>query len=99
MKKVDNEIEPIPSYYFPHHCIVRPESESTKLRVVFSGSAESSSGVSFNDLQIVGPNIQSDIFSIIVKFRKHKFVIGGNIGKMYRQIQITPEQHALQRIL
>ncbi|XP_033212150.1 uncharacterized protein LOC117169753 [Belonocnema kinseyi] len=99
MKKVDNEIEPITSYYFPHHCIVRPQRESTKIRVVFNGSAESSSGVSLYDLQIVGPNIQSDIFSIILRFRKHKFVIGGDIEKMYRQVQITPEQHSLQRIL
>ena len=99
MKKVDKKIEPIPSYYFPHHCIIRPESTSTKLRVVFNGSSKSSSGAFLNDLQMVGPNVQSDIVSIILRFRSHEFVIGGDIEKMYRQVQITPEQHSLQRIL
>ena len=45
-------------YYIPHHCVVRPESVSTKLRVVFDASAKTSSGQSLNDILLIGPTIQ-----------------------------------------
>ncbi|XP_045541455.1 uncharacterized protein LOC123722945 [Papilio machaon] len=35
---------PPPAYYLCHHAVIRQESESTKLRVVFDGSASSTSG-------------------------------------------------------
>ncbi|KAL7725853.1 hypothetical protein ACLKA6_014887 [Drosophila palustris] len=33
-----------PHYYIPHHCVLRPESLTTKLRVVFDASAKTPSG-------------------------------------------------------
>ncbi|XP_049542547.1 uncharacterized protein LOC125955455 [Anopheles darlingi] len=44
-------------YFIPHSCVVKPDSTTTKLRVVFDASAKSSSGVSLNDLQLIGPVI------------------------------------------
>lgn len=37
-------------YFIPHHAVLKPTSESTKLRVVFNGSAKTTSGFSINDL-------------------------------------------------
>ena len=28
-------------YYLPHHCVIRPDSTTTKLRVVFDASCKS----------------------------------------------------------
>ena len=42
------------SYYLPHHSVVKETSTTTKVRVVF-GSTKSSSGISINDAQLVGP--------------------------------------------
>lgn len=39
----------IPTYYLPHHGVLRPDSSSTKLRVVFDGSAVTKLGLSLND--------------------------------------------------
>ncbi|KAM8703294.1 hypothetical protein ACLKA7_007989 [Drosophila subpalustris] len=36
-------------YFMPHHPVIRPESLTTKLRVVFDASCKSSNGVSLND--------------------------------------------------
>ena len=41
------------SYYMPHHVGVK-ESSTTKVRVVFDGSAKSTSGICINDAQMVG---------------------------------------------
>lgn len=51
------------NFYIPHHCVLKPESVSTKLRVVFDGSCKSSSQISLNDKMMVGPTIQNDYLS------------------------------------
>ena len=37
MSKVDNDVQNM--YYMPHHGVIREESETTKLRVVFNASS------------------------------------------------------------
>ncbi|XP_074041972.1 uncharacterized protein [Leptinotarsa decemlineata] len=86
-------------YYMPHHGVIKEASLSTKLRVVFDSSCSTTSGYSLNDLQLVGPTIQSDLFSILLLYRKHNFVIAGDIEKMYRMCLVDPTQRSLQRIL
>lgn len=85
-------------YYMPHHAVLRPHSTSTKLRVVFDASAKDSSGLSLNDVLQVGPTVQSDLISILLRFRKHRFVLTADIQKMYRQVRVDPNQTSLQRI-
>ncbi|XP_030762927.1 uncharacterized protein LOC115887597 [Sitophilus oryzae] len=87
---VSNSIEnPLsyPPYYLPHHCVEKSDSLTTRLRVVFDGSASSSSGISINDCLKIGSTVQND------------FVLTGDIAKMYRQFMIEPNQRCLQRIL
>lgn len=95
----ENQSETQLSYYLPHHAVIKNSSTTTKVRVVFDGSAKTSSNLSLNDIQMVGPTIQNDLFSILIRFRKHAFVITADIEKMYRQILVKPEQRRLQRIL
>ncbi|XP_040164679.1 uncharacterized protein LOC120901040 [Anopheles arabiensis] len=88
-----------PSYYLPHHCIVRPDSTTTKLRVVFDASCASDTGTSLNDALMIGPTIQDDLMSILLRFRMSKFALVADIEKMYRQINIASIDRPLQRIL
>lgn len=71
----------------------------TRLRVVFDCSATTLTGISFNDLQMVGPTIQNDLVSILLRFRIHAFVVSADIAKMYRQVLVNVNQRPLQRIL
>jgi Pao retrotransposon peptidase/Family of unknown function (DUF5641)/Protein of unknown function (DUF1759)/Putative peptidase (DUF1758)/Integrase zinc binding domain/Integrase core domain len=86
-------------YFLPHHAVVKPDSSTTKLRVVFDGSAASSTGLSLNDCLRVGPTIQQDLLDIVLRFRKHRYAFTADVGKMYRQILVTDEQRPLQQIL
>ncbi|XP_055589123.1 uncharacterized protein LOC129741423 [Uranotaenia lowii] len=86
-------------YYLPHHAVLKPDSTTTKLRVVFDASCRTSTGISLNDGLMVGPTIQNDLLSIILRFRLHRYAICADIEKMYRMVMIQqPDQH-LQRIL
>lgn len=101
MKEI-NEVNDTPNqinYYLPHHAIIKPTSSTTKLRVVFDASAKSDSDLSLNDVLMVGANVQDNLFYIILRFRKYKYVFTTDITKMYRQIQVNPTQTNLQRIL
>ncbi|XP_011858761.1 PREDICTED: uncharacterized protein LOC105556289 [Vollenhovia emeryi] len=86
-------------YYLPHHAVIKEDSDTTRLRVVFDASAKTSSGLSLNDVQLVGPTIQQDLFSIILRFRQHTYAVSADISKMYRQIRVRENQCKLQRIL
>ncbi|GBP22168.1 hypothetical protein EVAR_10678_1 [Eumeta japonica] len=52
-------------YYLPHHGVFQESSTTTKLRVVSDASASTTSGISLNDLQMVGPTVQDDLFAIL----------------------------------
>lgn len=86
-------------FYLPHHGVIKETSITTKLRVVFDGSVKSDLGTSLNDILLVGPTIQPDLLSIILRFRTHKIALTADIEKMYRQVLVNPSQTKLQRIL
>jgi hypothetical protein len=87
------------SYFLPHHAVLRPDSITTKLRVVFDASAKTSTGLSLNDGLKVGPTIQQDLFEIIVRFRKHQVALSADVSKMYRQILVDTADQPLQKIV
>ncbi|XP_045448684.1 uncharacterized protein LOC123657149 [Melitaea cinxia] len=91
-------LKPTPGYFLCHHAVFK-NSESTALRVVFDGSAASSTGVSLNDILMTGPNVQDSLFSILVRARQYRFILSGDIEKMYRQVQVNTEDRDLQLVI
>ncbi|KAK7603897.1 hypothetical protein V9T40_004170 [Parthenolecanium corni] len=94
-----NELQNRPRYYLPHHAIIRPSSLTTVLRAVFNASAKNSSGCSLNDTLMVGPTIQPDLFTLLIKFRRFEIAMSADISKMYRCFEIHPEDRDMQRIV
>ncbi|GFY10968.1 integrase catalytic domain-containing protein [Trichonephila clavipes] len=98
MQEVD-EKEKSGMYFIPHLGVYRSDKKTSKLRVVFNASSANTNGYSLNPLQYNGGVAQNDIFSIMVRFRKHIFAFIADVQKMYRMIWINPDQRKLQRIL
>ncbi|XP_043469877.1 uncharacterized protein LOC122503416 [Leptopilina heterotoma] len=80
-------------YYIPHHAV------TVKFRVVFNASARTTTGVSLNDIQLVGPTLQESLLNIIFRFRRYRIALNADIEKMFRQTLITPEHRDFQRIV
>lgn len=86
-------------YYMPHHAVMKETSETTKVRVVFDASAKTSTGVSLNDVLMVGPTIQDKLFSHLIRFRTYEYVISADIEKIFRQIFLHEDNRCYQKIL
>ncbi|XP_075159311.1 uncharacterized protein LOC142232399 [Haematobia irritans] len=100
MEKVETpNIEACDYFYLPHHGVFKPDSTTTKLRVVFNASCPSVNGKSLNDALYVGPVLQKDIISLILNWRFYRFVFNADITKMYRQILVNRKHVPYQRIL
>ncbi|GFU08904.1 integrase catalytic domain-containing protein [Trichonephila clavipes] len=95
----DSEINNVKCLYLPHHGVVRDTSCTTKLRVVFDASSKTSSGLSLNDLLMVGPRVQPELFPILIQFRIFSVAICADVEKMFRQIKVHEEDLDWQRIL
>lgn len=86
-------------YYIPHQAVIKEDSVTTPLRVVFDASSRSSNGKSLNEIQHVGPRLQQDLQMMLLKFRKHKIAVVSDITKMYRQIKMAEKDIPYQRVL
>lgn len=95
----DSELDASPVYYLPHHGVLKEQNRTTKLRVVFNGSSKTSSGISLNDILSSRANLQRDISEVLMWTHLHRWLFATEIVKMYRQIQIHPDEWNLQRIL
>ncbi|XP_073817385.1 uncharacterized protein [Musca autumnalis] len=99
MEKIEGFINYQDGFYLPHHGVFKPDSATTKLRVVFNASCPSVGGKSLNDALYVGPTLQRDIVSLVLNWRMFRYVFNADISKMYRQIWINPKHAKFQRIL
>ncbi|XP_062557516.1 uncharacterized protein LOC134222375 [Armigeres subalbatus] len=82
-----------------HYAVLKEASTTTKVRVVFDGSAKTSTGYSLNDALQVGPIVQDEFLTLVLRFRKYPITLVADIAKMYRQVLLHPEYTSLQRIL
>ena len=89
-----------PTHYLPHHGVIRQDRETTKLRVVFDGSAKTDkSSASINECLEKGPNLIPHLFDVVIKFRSYPIAVVADIEKAFHQIQIKPVDRKMLRFL
>ncbi|XP_062534641.1 uncharacterized protein LOC134203810 [Armigeres subalbatus] len=93
----DSEKDAVGAYYLPHHCILKPDSSTTKLRVVFDASAKTTTNLSLNDVLMEVPAVQSPLFDILLRWRLHKYVFSTDVQRMYEQVKVNDEHTKYQR--
>nr|XP_043069444.1 uncharacterized protein LOC122322108 [Drosophila bipectinata] len=85
--------------YLAHHEVFKPDSTTTRCRVVFDGSVKDSTGHSLNSRLHIGPPIQRDLIGVCLRFRQHRYVFCADIEKMFRGILVSDEHTQYQRIV
>ena len=91
-KVPDDQLDNPRNFYLPHHCVTKEDSSTTKLRVVFDASAETTTGYSLNNCLLVGPKCQDGLFNILSRFRMFKIAMSADVAKMYRQVELRQNQ-------
>ncbi|XP_024882128.1 uncharacterized protein LOC112461207, partial [Temnothorax curvispinosus] len=81
-----------PVFYLPHHGVVKSDSTTTKLRVVFDASAKDLNGVSLNDVLRSGPKLQTDIVVILLRFRVGRVALTADVRQMFLRILVERGQ-------
>ncbi|XP_067047620.1 uncharacterized protein [Acropora muricata] len=87
-------------HYLPHHAVLRRDRETTKVRVVYDGSAKSPENkYSLNDCLEVGPNLIPQLFDVLVKFRSDPIALTADIEKAFLMVSMNEASKDMLRFL
>ena len=81
-----------PVSYLPHREVIKEDSLTTKLRIVFDASAKENRSLSLNDALHSGPNLTHDLLGVLMRFRIQKVALLADIEKSFPQV-IIHERH------
>lgn len=88
------------THYLPHHGVMKEESSTTKLRVVFDASAKSKKNVpSLNDCLMKGSNYTPLLYDILLRFRTKAIALTADIAKAFYMISIAENDRDYLRFL
>ena len=92
IEKVTSNTKETTKHYIPHHPVINPEKNSTKIRVVYDASAKTKrEQKSLNECLYPGPTMLQDLTGILLRFRLNKIAIVADIEKAFLQIGLSEE--------
>ena len=89
---------PSSCFYLPMHGVIKQESTTTKLHIVFDSSTKSSSGASLNDQLLLG-SLYHLLTSVLNKLCLHPIGMSADIGKMFREVGLKEAEHDYHHFL
>ena len=88
------------THYMPHHCVIRSDHATTKMRVVYDGSAKRSArDPSLNECLLVGPKLIPLLMPLVLSFRCFRYGVIADIQKAFLMIEIADEDRDALRFL
>ena len=85
-------------YYLPHHAVIRRGKATTKLRVVYDASAQTT-GPSLNECLNPGPKFDQKILDILTRFRVHRVAVTADVEKAFLMISVAAKDREFLRFL
>ncbi|XP_048247011.1 uncharacterized protein LOC124151440 [Haliotis rufescens] len=98
INKVTVEHKSTDVWYLPHFPVMRPDKSTTKVRIVFDALAKYGNA-SLNDAIDPGPKLQTELFDVLLRFRKSPVAIICDIAEMFLQVEMDPRDRPFHRFL
>ena len=96
----DTTVRPDRCHYVPHHPVVTPGKETTKLRIVYDASAKSSpSNSSLNQCMYRGPVNLQNLCGMLLRFRINRIALLADIEKAFLQVALQEQDRDVTRFL
>lgn len=87
-------------HYLPHHPVIKPDSATTKIRIVYDASSKAvKTAVSLNECLYRGPVILPDLCKLLIRYRLQKIAILSDIEKAFLQIGLQSSERDVTRFL
>ena len=84
----------------PHHPVLTPTKETTKLRIVYDGSSKPRKELkSLNECLHRGPILLPNLCGLLLRFRTYKIPVLADIEKAFLQIEIQSKERDVTRFL
>ena len=91
MEKVKNEGMEGEVVYLLHKEVIKEDRLTTKLRIVFDANAKYKGTSSLNEVLYKGLCLNTDLYSLLLKFHIYLIAIIAEIEKAYLQVSIDEE--------
>ena len=76
-------------FYIPHKPAVKETAETTKVIIVNDASTKANSEApSLNQCLNLGPPLQNDLWTVVVRMRFHPVLLSGDIKQAFLQVRI-----------
>ena len=83
------------SYYIAHQMVQNPENKSTPIRAVFN-SSQMYQGYSLNSSWDLGPDMMTNLQTVLIRFRRDITGAQGDIKKMFYAIRVDEDEAFMQ---
>ncbi|GFX37279.1 integrase catalytic domain-containing protein [Trichonephila clavipes] len=94
MRKMQND-----KVLYSEYLIIKNESLTTKLRIVFNASAHEEKQLSLNDCLFYGANLNPNILDLLISIRSNKIAILADVEKAFLQISLAPKDKDVVQFL
>ncbi|GFR28152.1 integrase catalytic domain-containing protein [Trichonephila clavata] len=75
-------------FYLPHHAVIRSDKTTSRLRIVFDGSALEDGHSSLNQSLYTGPNLHPNMLELLLRFRKNPVAFTADVKSAFLQIEL-----------
>ncbi|GFT38440.1 integrase catalytic domain-containing protein [Trichonephila clavipes] len=75
-------------FYLPHHAVIRSDKTTSRIRIVFDGSAHENGQSLLNQSFYTGPNLHPNILELLLCFRKSPVAFIADVKSAFLQIEL-----------
>ncbi|GFR14008.1 integrase catalytic domain-containing protein [Trichonephila clavata] len=75
-------------FYLPHHAVIRSDKTTSRLRIVFDGSAHEDGHSSLNQSLYTGANLHPNMLELLLRFRKNPVAFTADVKSAFLQIEL-----------